>query len=299
MNKEIVIIYGLGHDWNFKVFSDSLKKRLLNISPKSNIATKEITTDIEFFNFLAAWPTSRPIDELHIFSHSIGAGLYLNEYDNRKMIQRKKYHTKILFLLFCLLQGCSTATESQSNSEDLLLKSALFNQKQKVNNALNNGANINARDDSGRTALAWSVANLNIELIKLLVSKGAQVKYEGASQENLLHIALSTRVSMPPIKKNFQHKPADLSQRYLVTQYLLSLNIDLNKADEHGALPIHYAAALKGDTKKHIQLLTLLVKHGANLTHKNNYGFTPEDMAENPKVKSWFMYNAKNDEQKH
>lgn len=40
---------------------------------------------------------------------------------------------------------------------------------------LNKGANVNARDRHGETALIWASAIGNIKLVKLLINKGANV----------------------------------------------------------------------------------------------------------------------------
>ncbi len=77
MSKNVVIIYGRGHDWNFKVFADSLKYKIRNSDSSAKITLKEIIDVNKFYTYLKSWPLSKPIDELHIFSHAIGAGLYL------------------------------------------------------------------------------------------------------------------------------------------------------------------------------------------------------------------------------
>lgn len=77
MSNNIVIVYGQGHDLDFGVFAQSLKNRLLLASPKAKITIKKTFDDTAFTQFLTDWSVSEPIDELHIFSHSIGAGIYV------------------------------------------------------------------------------------------------------------------------------------------------------------------------------------------------------------------------------
>ncbi len=80
MNKIAVIVYGDGGDLgNFKVFADSLHKEL---SKKySKIVLKHANRDTAFFNVIDSVDKNDKIEELHIFSHSIGAGLFLGYQD--------------------------------------------------------------------------------------------------------------------------------------------------------------------------------------------------------------------------
>lgn len=104
MSKNIVIVYGRGHDWNFKVFADSLKKKIRVADPKAKVTIKEIVNDTKFVDYLKNWPVTELIDELHIFSHAIGAGLYLGYGDptigaarNRMLTMATTRRTKLTY----------------------------------------------------------------------------------------------------------------------------------------------------------------------------------------------------------
>ena len=80
INKIVVIVYGDGGGLgNFKVFADSLQRELTNKYTK--ILSKYVNRDTTFFNAINSITSDEKIEELHIFSHSIGAGLFLGYKD--------------------------------------------------------------------------------------------------------------------------------------------------------------------------------------------------------------------------
>lgn len=77
-----LICYGLGAELvNFKVFSDALKKNhLTNKYDSANIEIVKTKTRIDLLDAIINSGLSN-IKELHIFSHSIGGGLFLGYHD--------------------------------------------------------------------------------------------------------------------------------------------------------------------------------------------------------------------------
>jgi len=73
-----LIVYGSGAELgNFKVFADHLKKKLEKTYP-SRVLVEHIEDKDLFFQYLEGLEVDYCIKELHIFSHSFGAGLALN-----------------------------------------------------------------------------------------------------------------------------------------------------------------------------------------------------------------------------
>lgn len=98
MAKNVVIIYGNGGDMDFGVFANSLKNKLFMPAPGSRpsttptvkVAVQKTTKAVPFLQYLVDRPGSEPIDELHVFSHSVGAALSLGYGDDAIGISREK-----------------------------------------------------------------------------------------------------------------------------------------------------------------------------------------------------------------
>jgi hypothetical protein len=75
-----VLLYGNGHDLgNFEFFAKDL---IIQLDRErkfdgAHVIVKKTLSGEEFFSALMAIPPNRKIKELHVFSHSIGGGLYL------------------------------------------------------------------------------------------------------------------------------------------------------------------------------------------------------------------------------
>jgi pimeloyl-ACP methyl ester carboxylesterase len=79
--KGALVIYGRGADLgNFKFFADDLVTTELASYGKSNISINNVERRDAFFQLLLKPPLI--IRELHIYSHSIGGGLYLGYKDH-------------------------------------------------------------------------------------------------------------------------------------------------------------------------------------------------------------------------
>lgn len=199
--------------------------------------------------------------------------------------QIKSILTTILLFAVSLTHITACANQVKANVE--LLEAAYANKHERVANAISNGADINYRDKTGRTAIAWSVANGNLKLTKFLVKHGAEIQHRKNDKTTLLHLAVSPTVSLPSLNPGDNIKVTSMAQRYVMLDYLLKQKLDPKITDEFGSLPIHYASSLKGNTDQQIKLLSLLISNGSPINKKNNYGFTPLDLAEDSQVKSF------------
>lgn len=198
-----------------------------------------------------------------------------------------------IILLFAVSLTHSAAGADQEKINTDLLEAAYANQYKRAVNAVSKGADINYRDKAGRTAISWSVANGNLKLTNYLVKHGADIQHRKNDKTTLLHLAVSPTISLPPLKPADKIAVTSMTQRYAMLDYLLQQQLDPKITDEFGALPIHHAAALKGDADQQIKLLTLLISRGSPINKKNKYGFTPVDLAENPQVKSFLASKLK------
>ena len=68
-----------------------------------------------------------------------------------------------------------SAAEAYEHGHTALMRAALDGNTESVRELINQGADINRRDDSGRTALMFAVVNRHYETMKLLLEHGADV----------------------------------------------------------------------------------------------------------------------------
>lgn len=86
MEQKALIIYGDGGELgNFKIFADSLAKELSDNNTTSHI--KYINRDFDFFSFIESAKDGE-ISQVHIFTHAIGAGIFLGYKDAAVSAQR-------------------------------------------------------------------------------------------------------------------------------------------------------------------------------------------------------------------
>jgi hypothetical protein len=77
-----LLLHGRGGDLgDFKIFSDTHKKTIQKSDSDAIIVQESTERARRFREVLEAWPVINKISELHIWSHSIGAGLFLGYHD--------------------------------------------------------------------------------------------------------------------------------------------------------------------------------------------------------------------------
>lgn len=117
--------------------------------------------------------------------------------------------------------------------------------------------NIAAEDKSGENALMLASLNGDTDLVKLLITKGAEVNKQGWTP---LHYAAANG-----------HDD--------VVKLLVGYSADVNALSPNGTTPLMMAA--RGD---HMSTAKLLLDHGANLNAKNQIGMTALDFAKQYKA---------------
>ena len=104
-----------------------------------------------------------------------------------------------------------SAAEAYGHGDTPLMRAALDGNTESVRELINQGADINRRDDSGRTALMFAVVNRHYETMKLLLEHGADVQAksnEGGTA--LMGAAMAGELSMV---QALLDKGADLDAR--------------------------------------------------------------------------------------
>ena len=104
-----------------------------------------------------------------------------------------------------------SAAEEYSHGHTALMRAALDGNTESVKELINQGGNINQRDDNGRTALMFAVINGHYETMKVLLEHGADVN----AKSNLGGTALMGAASAGELKmvQALLDKGADLNAR--------------------------------------------------------------------------------------
>ena len=123
---------------------------------------------------------------------------------------------------------------------------------------IENGADIDAKNKHGKSAIHIAVESEDAKMIELLIGAGADVNSKNNRKETPLFIA---------IEMNSFH----------IVQKLISYGAEINLFNEKGRSPLYIAVGIgaKGITK-------LLISKGAETHHVNAVGETILEQAKNP-----------------
>ena len=148
---------------------------------------------------------------------------------------------------------------------------------------LHEGADANARDNDGRTALYWAAKDGHEAVVRLLLRMGAKVNTRDKDRETVLFWA--ARGGHKAVVQLLLKKGADVNTRdndgrtalYLaarggheaVVQLLLEKGVGVNTRDKYGERVLHWAAV-----EGHEAVVQLLLEKGANVNTVDDYGRT-------------------------
>lgn len=135
---------------------------------------------------------------------------------------------------------------------------------------IENGADVNAQDHLGWTALHKSVVNNHEKIVMILLKNGANVNA-------LLRITNET-----PLHKAIQWNCEKIAR------ILIENGADIDAQDSLGSTPLYLASM-----GKHPKIVALLLRRGANDQIKNKRGENPSDAAESEEVRKVFQQQQK------
>lgn len=160
------------------------------------------------------------------------------------------------------------------------------------------GARIDETDSSGMTPLGIAVKRQNLEMAKLLIDRGADVRAGSGDYGTPLHLAVMGRgpeeeanveiaelliargadlEALGPIPRWTPLHQAAAWGRVEMAELLIKrgANVNSRPRDPGGQTPLHTAVMVK----RSLPMASLLVDHGADLRARDHIGCTPLDLA--------------------
>jgi ankyrin repeat protein len=162
------------------------------------------------------------------------------------------------YLTLILLITCSAliVVGQEPQSEAALRKAAQDGDMKTVNVLAARGVNVNAKDDTGKTALLWvAPARDNPEMVRALIALGADINVRDNDGETALMIAAS------------QDNPG-------IVEALLTAGVEIDATNNDGRTAL-MAAAFRAN----IDIAKILLAKGADLKLKDKQGKTAYDVA--------------------
>lgn len=154
-----------------------------------------------------------------------------------------------------------------------------------IKQRVKNGWNPNERDErTGRTLLFNAVYARRRDLVKALISQGANVKLADNAGDTVLHLAAFVPVWVVRKEENVlsRHFPRRFRKDLLIFQDILNAGADVNVQNNQGATPMHNALESQNDEAVDI----LCEKDCINLNLKDCQGRTClHKLAEYPTVR--------------
>jgi ankyrin repeat protein len=201
----------------------------------------------------------------------------------------------LLYLVFVVvvgalpLLGCARQADMQAMNNNLIA-SAERGDTAAVQQQLQDGANINARDGRGRTPVMAATHGNRVDTVAALIQAGADVNirdnrldnpflYAGA--EGLLDILKLTIAAKADTKLTNRFggtaliPAAERGHVAVVEELLANTDVDVNHVNNLGWTALLEAIVLSDGGPRHQQIVQLLVDHGADVNIADKNGVTP------------------------
>lgn len=194
------------------------------------------------------------------------------------------------------LLSCREQQITQEVNEDMnklnhtLLKAANQGDKEAISKLLLDGADIDATDDRGRTSVMIAVHTNQFELFTYLVEQGANINirdnqldnpllYAGAEGKLDFLSAAITAGADTTITNRYGGTAlipaADRGHVEIVRELLLNSDVNVNHINNLGWTALLEAVILGDGGKNHQEIVKLLIEHGADVNLGDSNGVTP------------------------
>ena len=166
---------------------------------------------------------------------------------------------KVIILIAIITLGVITCS---SNSGKALIDAAMDGNFEKVKLLIEKGADIDAKDNDGVTALMYVSRAGDLEIAKYLVENGADVNAKDKEGWSVL-------------------MEASYEGHLKVVKYLIENGkVNVNSKDDDG-----WNALMRASWRGYSEIVKYLVKNGADINIKNNDGKTALDWADTEEIK--------------
>ena len=145
-----------------------------------------------------------------------------------------------------------------------------------VKQCLAEGANVNATNRFGETALIVASTKGNLEIIKYLVKQGANVNAKNKIYGTTPLIYASTYIGN------------NKKQRLKIAKYLIEKGAKVNARTNYND-----TALIRAVFVNDLEMTKFLVKNGANINAKNKHGKMALDIAEDSKIIKYLKAHLK------
>src|SRR5687768_8890573 len=187
-----------------------------------------------------------------------------------------------------------TPAADQQALDTMLIEAAESGDTPTVLALLEAGANINATDGRGRTAVMAATHANRVETVQALIDAGADINIRDhhmdnpflyASAEGLFEIVKLTIDAKADTRLTNRFggtaliPAAERGHVEIVQELLTRTDVDVNHINNLGWTALLEAIILSDGGERHQQIVQLLVDHGANINIPDNNGITPLEHA--------------------
>ncbi|WP_425413956.1 ankyrin repeat domain-containing protein [Paenibacillus terrigena] len=200
------------------------------------------------------------------------------------------------FMLTACQQPDNSMTKDVARMNNQLILAAEQGNTEAVLQWLEQGANIDARDSQGRTAILAATHRNHPETVQALIEAGANIHIQDNQLDNpFLYAGAEGLLDIVKLLIDAGADPA-ITNRYggvalipasehgyveVVRELLTRTSIDVNHVNNLGWTALLEAIILNNGGPKQQQVIQLLIEHGADVTIPDKNGVTPLDHAKN------------------
>lgn len=215
----------------------------------------------------------------------------------------KAYRITMIILSVFLITACQVSVETPKNTEkdveentvnQQLINATEQNDKESILSLIEKGADINATNEQGRTAVMIATRNNEPDIVKMLIEQGADIDVRDHNKDNVLLYAGAS--GYLEIVKLAVEAGADttITNRYggtalipaaerghvdVIEELLEHSDTDVNHINNLDWTALLEAIILSDGGKNHQKIVQLLIDHGADVTISDGEGITPLDHA--------------------